>query len=521
MKKHVQCAVCFLLWGVAVSRGQLRAADFSLNSLFSDHMVLQRNQPIRIFGTGADNSEVVVKLADQEGRSTVRDGTWEVKLPAMTAGGPHTIDVEGPQKLTLSDVMIGDVWVGSGQSNMGMALKGMPEYARAPQSFGNPSVRVFKAKVAPAETPQREIQRVKTKITDGWRMADPASSGEISAVGYYFANAVQRELGVTIGFIHSAQGATSVEAWLDDKALHEVLPNSKRLDVLTNPKNPSVFYNGMIAPLQRFPVKGIIWYQGESGGHDPAPYQALFSKLIVRWREQWGLGDIPFYWVQLASFQFSTDKSGEAWAWVREAQDKCRVLPNTGMAVALDLGELGDIHPKQKREVGERLAKVALHGDGKSVAAEGPRYKKAEFANGQAVIHFSRAEGLEARAVVMNRKPKLDPGADPEAFRAPAGELLGFQVAGSDGAFVEAKAVVKGATVVVSSPQVKQPISVRYAWKNFALANLYNKDGLPAEPFRTDNAPLPGIIVKQAEVARKALNHYKPSSKPTNAEDPR
>jgi sialate O-acetylesterase len=312
-----------------------------------------------------------------------------------------------------------------------------------------------------------------------------------------------------------------VEAWLDDKALHEVLPDSKRLNVLTNPKNPSVFYNGMIAPLQKFPIKGIIWYQGESGGHDPAPYQALFSKLIVRWREQWGLGDIPFYWVQLASFQFSTDKSGEAWAWVREAQDKCRVLPNTGMAMALDLGEFGDIHPKQKKEVGERLAKVALHGEGESVAAEGPRYKTVEFANGQAVIHFSHAEGLEARAVVMNRKPKLDPGADPEAFRAPAGELLGFQVSGSDGAFVEAKAVIKGATVVVSSPQVKQPTAVRYAWKNFALANLYNRDGLPAEPFRTDNAPLPEIIVKQAEVARKSLNHYKPSSKPTNAEDSR
>ena len=510
MKDHIRRAVYFLLFWAAAFGGHLQAEDCSLSSLFSDHMVLQRNQPIRVFGTGTDNAEVVVRMAGREVRTTVRDGVWLVQLPAMKAGGPHTIEVEGPQKLTLSDVMIGDVWVGSGQSNMGMALKGMPEYVKNPQSVGNPSVRVFKVKVSPAETPQREIQRVKTKITDGWRIAAPASSGEISAVGYYFANAVQRELGVTIGFIHSAQGATSVEAWLDDKALHEVLPISKRLNALTNPKNPSVFYNGMIAPLQRFPIKGIIWYQGESGGHDPEPYQALFSKLIVRWREQWGLGDIPFYWVQLASFPFSSDKSGEAWAWVREAQDKCRMLPNTGMAVALDLGEFGDIHARQKREVGERLAKVALHGEGKSVVAEGPRFKSAEFANGQAVIHFSRAEGLEAREVVMNRKPKLEPGMDPEAFRAPAGELVGFQVAGSDGAFVEAKAVIKGDTVVVRSPQVKQPTAVRYAWKNFALANLYNRAGLPAEPFRTDNAHLPDIITKQAEVFRKTLNNYKP-----------
>ena len=184
MEKHLQRAVYFLPIWLTIFGGQIRAGDFSLNSLFSDHMVLQRNQPIRIFGTGPDRSEVVVRLAGKEARSTVRDGIWEVQLPVMTAGGPHTIEVVGPQKLTLSDVMIGDVWVGSGQTNMGMGLKGMPEYARDPQSFGNPLLRVFKAKVAPAETPQREIQRVKTTTMDGWSIADPASSGEISAVGY-------------------------------------------------------------------------------------------------------------------------------------------------------------------------------------------------------------------------------------------------------------------------------------------------------------------------------------------------
>jgi sialate O-acetylesterase len=212
MKKYLLRIGPFLTLLFTLSAGHLQAGDFALNRLFSDHMVLQRNQPIRIFGTGTDRSEVVVRLAGQEARSAVRDGIWEVQLPAMTAGGPHTIEVVGPQKLTLSDVMIGDVWVGSGQSNMGMALKSMPEYARAPQSFGNPRVRVFKAKVTPAETPQREIQRVKTTTMDGWSAATPTNSGEISAVGYYFCHAVQRELGVPIGFIHSAQGATSVEA---------------------------------------------------------------------------------------------------------------------------------------------------------------------------------------------------------------------------------------------------------------------------------------------------------------------
>jgi sialate O-acetylesterase len=521
MNKHLQRAACYLFLGLTIFGGQIRAEEFSINSLFSDHMVLQRNQPIRVFGTGTDRSEVVVRLAGREGRSTVRDGIWEVQLPAMTAGGPHTIEVVGPQKVTLSDVMIGDVWVGSGQSNMGMGLKGMPEYARGTQNFGNPMLRIFKAKVAPAETPQREIQRVKTTAMDGWSVATPVTSGEISAVGYYFSHAVQRELGVPIGFIHSAQGATSVEAWLDDKSLHEVLPNSKRLNALTNPKNPSVFYNGMIAPLQRFPIKGIIWYQGESGGHDPRPYQALFSKLIVRWREQWGLGDIPIYWVQLSSFKFSSDKSGEAWAWVREAQDKCRALPNTGMAVALDRGEHEDIHPRQKMELGERLARLALRAEGKRVIADGPRFKRVELANGQALIHFLHAEGLEAREVVMNRTPKLEPGADPAAFRAPMGEVVGLEVAGADGKFVEAKAVIKGATVAVSHPQVSQPLYVRYAWRNFALANLYNAAGLPAEPFRTDDFPLPEAIIKGAETFHRSLNNYKSASPPAQVENRR
>jgi sialate O-acetylesterase len=191
------------------------------------------------------------------------------------------------------------------------------------------------------------------------------------------------------------------------------------------------------------------------------------------------------------------------------------------MAVALDRGEFGDIHPRQKLDLGERLARLALRAEGKSVIAEGPRFNRVEFATGQAVVHFLQADGLEAREVVMNRTPKLEPGADPEAFRAAAGELAGFEVTGSDGRFVAAKAVIKGQTVVVSSPLVSQPSHVRYAWKNFTLANLYNAAGLPAEPFRTDSFPLPETITQRAEAFRKSLNNYKSSSTPTQAEDPR
>lgn len=499
------------------------ASDFAVNSLFSDHMVLQRGRAIRVFGTGADGAKVSVKLSDKESKGVVRDGAWEVELPAMEAGGPYRLEIVGPQAVVFSDVLVGDVWVASGQSNMHMRLQYMPEYKKNAAAFGNLMVRLFKVAVAPSEKPVSLAPRDKD-FAGGWRVADAIAVGSVSAVGYYFCDAMQKALGVPIGLIHSAQGATRVEAWLDADKLKEVAPVEKPLTMLGNPKNPSVFYNGMIAPLQKFAIKGVIWYQGESNTYDPEHYEPVFTGLINRWREQWGQGDFPFYWVQLHSFQHPVDKSGEAWAWTREAQAKSRSLPNTGMAVALDLGEYGDIHPKQKREVGERLSRVALAaGDGK-VESVGPQVKDAVFSDGEAMIRFSHAEGgLEAREVVMNKKPKFDPGADPEAYRAAAGQLVGFQISGADGKFVAAEATIEGDTVKLRSAQVADPKYVRYGWADFALANLFNKAGLPAEPFRTDTLPVPPLITQQAEAARQTMDQFKSSAnaKPTNAEDPR
>lgn len=506
--------ISMLVLSVSLSQG----AEFRINSLFSDHMVLQRDREIRVFGTGVDGVEVKVRLGDCEGSTVARDGEWTITLPARPAGGPYTMEIIGPENIVFSDILIGDVWIGSGQSNMHMRLKFLPEYKKDSTAFGNPQVRLFKVAVAPSASPVKEAPRDK-ELSQGWAVADSASSGLVSAVGYYFCNDLQRELKVPIGFIHVAQGATPVEAWMDEASVKKVLPEAGLLDTLSNPKNPWVFYNGMIAPLQKFPVKGVIWYQGESGTHNPAPYEALFSALIKRWREQWGQGDFPFYFVQLASFQHTVDKSEEAWAWVREAQARALVEPKTGMAVALDLGEYGDIHPLQKKEVAGRLVKVALKGEGCDLVAEGPRFKAVEFEDGRAQVHFDHTfGGLETREVVMNRKPKLEPGTDPEAFRIPSSELAGFQVAGPDGRFVEAVAAIAGDTVIVQSPEVPTPTAVRYAWKNFALANLYNKAGFPAEPFRTDELPLPDLIVKQAEAAKKAFARAKTSA---NDQDPR
>lgn len=494
------------------------AEPLRVNALFSDHMVLQRDRGIRVFGVGEDGTEVVVTLDGAEAKTKVVSGRWLAELPARGAGGPYELTVTGggPAVTKFTDVMVGDVWVGSGQSNMHMRLRFLPEYKSA-EGLGNAMVRLFKVAVAPSATPEAEVKQ-DPKMTAGWTVADAKAAGDVSAVGYYFANAVQRALGVPIGFIHAAQGATRVEAWMDRATLAQVAPEEKPLDVLTNPKNSEVFYNGMIHPLQQYPIKGVIWYQGESSAYDPTKYAERFGAMITQWRAQWGQGDFPFYWVQLASFYHNVDKSNETWAWLREAQGAVRSLPQTGMAVALDLGEYGDIHPKEKKEVGERLARLAV----KPEEATGPQYKAVKFEGGKAVVTFDPAGGgLEMREVVMNRKAKFDPDQDPEAYRAPADQLTGFVIAGADEKFYEAEAQVVGDTVVVQSAQVAQPVAVRYGWKNFAVANLFGKNGLPAEPFRTDTFAVPELIKKQAAEMPATFNRFKTNAQPTQAEDPR
>ncbi len=495
------------------------AEPVRVNGLFSDHMVLQRDRGIRVFGVGEDGTEVAVTLDGTEGRTKVAGGKWLVELPARPAGGPFEMTVTGGGLAVtkFTDVMVGDVWVGSGQSNMHMRLRFLPEYKSA-ERLGNAMVRLFKVAVAPSATPEAEVKQ-DPKMTTGWTVADAKAAGDVSAVGYYFADAVQRALGVPVGFIHAAQGATRVEGWMDRATLAQVAPEEKPLDVLANPKNPEVFYNGMIHPLQEYPIKGVIWYQGESSAYDPTKYAERFGALITQWRTQWGQGDFPFYWVQLASFHHGVDKSDETWAWLREAQGAVRTLPQTGMAVALDLGEYGDIHPKEKKDVGERLARLVI----KPEEAAGPRYKAVKFEGGKAVVTFDpTGGGLEVREVVMNRKPKFDPDQDPEAYRATADKLTGFVIAGADEKFYEAEAQVVGDTVVVQSAQVAQPVAVRYGWKNFALANLFGKNGLPAEPFRTDKFAVPELIKKQAAEMPATFNKFKTNGQqPKQAEDPR
>ncbi len=472
---------------------------FRAHGIFSDGMILQRDVPLPVYGFGGQTGEKVeVQLAGQVAESVIGPDGWKVTLPPIEAGGPYELVIKGPSDITFRDVLIGDVWLTSGQSNMHMRLRFMPEYKADPATFTNPSVRFIRSAVRPSAEPERDIERAK-EFLQGWQAATPETSGEISAVGWYFADKMQRETGIPIGIIHAAQGSTRTDAWMDKDTVLSIAPDEKTFADLKNPKNPWVFYNGMIAPLTGFPLAGFLWYQGESHGHRPFGYADILRGLIRSRRAAWGNDKLPFYLAQVHSFSFTTDRTGEAWAWIREGQREVAATePHTAMVPTHDLGEYEDIHPLRKKDIGLRLADLALADRrGARHEAEGPSLSSVEPINGRMLLNFTNTMGgLQAVEVVMNKKKGLLPTEDPEAFRVEAGTLAGFAVADATGRYVDARAEIRGDQVVVWSEEVKEPVSVRYGWSNFTLANLANGKGLLAPTFRTDTLPMPDDLKK-------------------------
>jgi sialate O-acetylesterase len=475
----------------------LAQGEFRAHNIFSDQMVLQRDREIVVSGFGGEpGTEVSAEIAGARGSGRVTKDGWRVTLPPQPAGGPHRLIVKGPKELIFDDVLVGDIWLASGQSNMHMRLRFMPEYKADRNAFTNPSVRFIRSAIKPSTTPERDFERAK-EFLKGWQNATPSTSGEISAVGWYFADQMQRATGVPVGLIHAAHGSTRNEAWMSEAAVRSLKTDEKLFANPADPKNPWVFYNGMIAPLIEFPVGGFIWYQAEANGHAPAGYENTLRQLIRSRRSEWKDTRLPFYFVQLPSFPFPLDRTGESWAWLREAQAKVAATePRTGMAVALDLGEYEDIHPLRKREVGQRLAAIALADlKGNRADAEGPSLAGVTFENGKAILTFTNTGGgLRAGEVVMNRKKGQPPMKDPQAFRVEAGTLTGFTLAGPDGRYHDAIATLQGDRVILTSAQVPAPKYVRYAWANFSLGNLANARGVLASPFRTDAASMPATL---------------------------
>ena len=481
----------------------LSGAGLRLDAMFKNHMVIQRGVSIPVFGTAAPNAEVAVEFGAQRKRAVANaEGIWQVFLDPMTASAESRMLVAqsavGSQYSSISNVLVGDVWLCGGQSNMDTPLSGYPFVEPEFDGYTNSLLRLFNVNFDAAASLQDEVTG-ETVFSQSWLAAGSQSIPFFSAVGLCFGRRVQQEAGIPIGLIESAVGGSEIYPWLSSSALEAMGLSALQApaDRGLNPRQqPSVFYNGMIHALRRLPLKGVIWYQGESNADKPScvRYQQIFETLITSWRDAFGQPDLPFYFVQIAPYGLlGWDRSGESWAWLREAQEKALSLTNTGRAVITDLGEYSNIHPEDKKPVGERLANLALN-DMEVQAFPGfPKYENMEIQNGRIRMTFSNVNtGLKTGRVAMNNQKGLAPGTDPQAFVVEADKLSGFTICGSDQKFVYADArVINTNSVEVWSDTIENPVAVRYGWTNFPLCNLVNSEDIPASPFRTDDFAMP------------------------------
>lgn len=460
MVRRATTAACLAVALFAVSAAW---ADVTLPRVISDGMVLQRDAELPIWGKAAAGERVTVKLADSQATATAdKDGHWMVRLPALPAGGPHTMSIQGNNSITLKNVLIGEVWVCSGQSNMEWPMSRVNDSEQEIASANYPQIRLFRVTRKKADEELDDVEAT-------WQATSPKSVEDFSAVGFLFGRYLHKHLNVPIGLIESAWGGTPAEHWTPasafaaDASLKETSDHPHAQEVM---KTPSVLYNGMIAPLIPYAIRGAIWYQGESNVPMGEHYHKLFSSMITGWRNEWGQGDFPFLYVQIAPWKYEKIDGWppEGCPLVREGQLQTLALPNTGMVVTMDIGNVEDIHPTNKQEVGRRLGLAARAiAYGESLVYSGPVFKSMTTDGDRAVAHFDHVGG---------------------GLMADSGDLTTFEIAGDDGKFVPAKARIDGDTVVVQSAEVAEPKAVRYAWKDDAVPNLFNKEGLPASPFR-------------------------------------
>ena len=469
----------------------LARADVKPHALCSEGMVLQRNSQVKIWGTADKGEEVNVTLATKEIQGTTTnaddDGRWVVTLKTGEAGGPYKLVIKGKNTITYKNVMVGEVWICSGQSNMEWSVnscdKTDKEYATT--AAHNPMLRMFNVKKNPQTTPQ-------TDTAGKWTDAEPKTVGGFSAAGYFFGRNLQEKMKIPVGLIHSSWGGTRIETWMSEKAL---AATGFKVSVQKGANEASALYNGMIHPLLNYQVKGAVWYQGESNAGNAYQYRTLHPGMIEQWRADFKNPDLAFHFVQLAPFTAVPKAPGESnWAELREAQAMTLKLKNTGMAVITDFGSEYDIHPTPKRPVGDRLALAARATTyGEKIVYSGPMYKSVKFEGTKAIVNFDHAGGLLTKELVPTLERKNKDSSVSAAWRVKEGTanvpLVGFTICGKDKVFHNAVAEIAGETVVVSSDKVEAPVAVRYGWANHPICNLYNGAGLPASPFRTDEFP--------------------------------
>ncbi len=505
-RKHLQLSVppILVVLTVLVAFTTPVRADVTLPALLADHMVVQRGLPVHVWGMAAPREAVTVAFrGETKSATTDDDGRWSVYLSPAEAGGPFQLTVKATNTIVVNDILVGDVWVASGQSNMEFPMAELVNAQTEIAAAQYPKIRIFMVKHKPADYP---LENVESK---GWSACTPETVADSSAVAYFFARHLQQKLGVPIGLVESFWGGTAAESWTSlrglsaDAALMPVFAARAKMvaaqstvalqqqreereyqQAVEQAKAeskpmpawhwhpdfaawaPAALFNGMIAPLTPFAIRGVIWYQGEANsGSDRAPlYARVFQTMIRDWRRAWGEEDFPFLFVQIANWNTSPEG---LWPEVRNAQRQALALRNTGMAVTIDIGDPDNIHPKNKQDVGLRLALAARAiAFGEKIEWSGPLYRQVTQEEHALRVWFDHANGLMAKGA------------------APTAEVTGFEVAGTDGKYSAAQAKIEGESVVVSSLDVPKPVSVRYGWAANPSCNLFNKEGLPASPFQ-------------------------------------
>ena len=471
-----------------------RFGGLQMSALYSDNMVLQHGRSLTIQGKADAGEKVTVTIAGQKKKTVAAsNGKWQVELEPLKVGGPYTLTISaGKQKLIYNKVLAGEVWLCSGQSNMEFALNAAATGKRDIPQAANSQIRLFDMKARWRTNPVEWEESVLDSLNHlqyyaetEWAECTPETVGLFSAIAYYFGKMLQDSLQVPVGLICNAIGGSSTEAWVDRRTLEyefpAILRNWTKNDFIqdwvrgraalnvkksTNqfqrhPYEPCYLYESGILPLQQYPIKGIIWYQGESNAHNKDAHEKLFKLLVQSWRKNWKNEEMPFYYVQLSSL------NRPSWPWFRDSQRRLlEEIPHTGMAVCTDKGDSLDVHPIQKQEVGERLAMWALNKTylKERIVPSGPLYRSVEFQKNVAYVSFDYAEGMKA---------------------SEGAELRTFEIAGEDQMFYPAQAIVEGNRVKVWSDKVKEPKVVRYGWQPFTRANLVNGAGLPASTFRS------------------------------------
>lgn len=464
-------------------------ADVTISKAFGDHMVLQQGSPIRVWGTGDPGESVSVSLGGKTAKTTTtKEGSWRVDLPALSADGKsHTMTVKGKNAIEIKDVLLGEVWICSGQSNMEWAVNRSLNPQEEIAAANHPQIRLFNVPGHVAQPEPGNDPRGK------WQICSPETVPGFSAVGYYFGRELQKELKVPIGLVGTNWGGTRIEPWTPPVGFKSV-PNLKdyveNLEAVAKaraegkkakPKGGAVqIYNGMVHALTPLSARGAIWYQGESNAGDGLRYDHLKEGLVKGWRSVFENEDLSFYWVQLANFRQPEDKpEGGGWGPVREGQRRALRLPKTGMAVIIDIGNAKDIHPKNKQDVGKRLALLALAKDyDKDVVPSGPLYKSMKKEGSKIKISFDHV----GSGLMTGEKKGLDPVKETKGA-----DLARFSIQDKAGKWHWAKAKIDGKDVVVWHDEVKDPQHVRFGYESNPVGiNLYNKEGLPASPFTTD-----------------------------------